>query len=638
VHRLRFDFPPSLQGGPAVYTDPVRVIHADTLDEVVPALRAVEEATEDGLHAAGCIAYEAAPALDPAMAARGGGAMPLVLFGLFKGPEVYDAEADSVEDPARTDERTAADPTPGPSGTADPAGADLQPLDWTLEMTREEHAAAVVAIREAIAEGRTYQVNLTARLRANGFRGDPEVLYHGLRRAQGRGYHALLDLGRYVVLSASPELFFRTRGREITTRPMKGTRPRGRWPEEDDRLRRSLLDSMKDRAENLMIVDLLRNDLGRICLPGAVSVPRLHQVERYRTVWQMTSTITGTLRPDAGIVDIFRALFPCGSVTGAPKISTMEVIARLEQSPREVYCGAIGWVRPGGDAAFSVPIRTAWLDRTESRLTYGAGGGVVWDSTPDEEHDELLAKTTVVRSPWPPFRLVETLALDGGRAVRLERHVQRMAASARRFDFPFPEVEIHLAIGDAASRHPAGRHRLRVTLGPAGHTEVQVSALEPVGAKGPADGTEPGPGPGSGGAGSRGADPDEAGGRRASAPLDVAVAASPVDRRDPFLYHKTTNRAVYDRHLAGAPEAFDVLLWNEAGEATEFCRGNLVAELDGRLVTPPVSAGLLPGCLRTELLEENAIGEATIALETLNRATRLWLINSARGWIPVRVR
>ncbi|HSR40888.1 MAG TPA: chorismate-binding protein, partial [Longimicrobiales bacterium] len=369
MHRLRFDFPPSLQGGPAVYTDPVRVIHADTLEEVVPALVAVQEATETGLHAAGYVAYEAAPALDPAMAARGGGAMPLVLFGLFEEPQVYDVETEPVEDSGPPGRHAPTDPPPGSAYTARAGGADLPLLDWTLEMTREEHAAAVAAIREAIAEGRTYQVNLTTRLRADGFRGDPEALYHGLRRAQGHGYHAFLDLGRHVVLSASPELFFLTRGREITTRPMKGTRPRGRWPEEDQGLCQSLRDSMKDRAENLMIVDLLRNDLGRICRPGAVTVPRLREVERYRTVWQMTSTITGTLRPDAGLLDTFRALFPCGSVTGAPKISTMEVIARLEQSPREVYCGAIGWVRPGGDAAFSVPIRTAWLDRSEGRLT-----------------------------------------------------------------------------------------------------------------------------------------------------------------------------------------------------------------------------------------------------------------------------
>lgn len=631
MHRLRFDFPPGLQGGPAVYTDPVRVVHAHALDEVVPALRTVQEAAREGLHAAGYIAYEAAPAFDRAMTARAGGALPLVLFGLFEEPEVYGVGATPVEDPDAPLRAARSDPGEEGSRPKGPGEADVHPLDWDLEMTREAHAAAIARIREAIAEGRTYQVNLTTRLRATGFQGDPERLYHGLRRAQGSGYHAFLDLGRHVILSASPELFFRTRGREITTRPMKGTRPRGRWPEEDRALRAALLDSPKDRAENLMIVDLLRNDLGRICVPGSVTVQRLRELERYRTVWQTTSTINGTLRPDTGLVDIFRALFPCGSVTGAPKISTMEVIARLEQSPREVYCGAIGWVRPGGGAVFSVPIRTAWLDRDRGRLTYGTGGGVVWDSTPDEEYDELVAKTAVVRNPWPPFRLAETLGVRDGTPVRLERHLQRMAASARRFDFPFPETGLRRRVARAVAsmagrgiREPA---LLRITLGPDGGFDTQVAALEDVGSADP-------PPAGSGALATRG----PSGGPGEPAARGVALAASPVDAMDPFLFHKTTNRAVYAHHLADAPRsAFDVLLWNGDREATEFCRGNLVVEIEGRWITPPARAGLLPGCLRGQLLETGRIEEAPVLLDALDRATRLWFINSARGWIPVRI-
>ncbi len=591
--RARFDFPSTLNARPAVYTDPVRVVHAHTLAEVVPALTEVTRLTSDGCHAAGFIAYEAAPAFDPTMRVTSADpAVPLLVFGIFQAPE---------------------------PGTGGGAAERLQEVagveDWALEATPEQHAEAVRHIRAAIAEGRTYQVNLTTRLQGT-VRGDPEPLYHRLRRAQGGGYHALLDLGRHVVLSASPELFFETRGREITTRPMKGTRSRGRWAEEDRALRETLMSSPKDRAENLMIVDLLRNDLGRVCVPGGVRVPRLRAVERYQTVWQMTSTITGTLRDDVGLVDVFRALFPCGSVTGAPKISTMGLIAELEPSPRGVYCGAIGRVLPGGDCTFNVPIRTAWLDRETGRITYGTGGGVVWDSTPEGEWDELLAKTAVVREPWPSFRLLETLAVQDGAPVRLERHLRRMADSAQRFDFPFPEDDVRAAILRADRAEPTPRAALlRVTLGEDGRIETDTRALDRPDS--PFAGPEAVPGP-----------------RRT-----VVAARSPVDPTDPFLYHKTTHRDTYHRHLAEAPEhAWDVLLWNQHGQVTEFCRGNVVAEIDGRLLTPPRTAGLLPGCFRAQLLEEGRITEADLSLEEIEAAHALWFINSARGWVPVQLR
>ncbi|MFO7892270.1 MAG: aminodeoxychorismate synthase component I [Longimicrobiales bacterium] len=611
--RIRFDFPPDT-AGPAVYTDPVRTIRADTTDQVIPALEAVQAATAGGLHAAGFLTYEAAPAFDPAMVTtplRESGQpdpLPLVWFGLFDG---LSGRGAAEED-----------------GEAQRSGGAT---DWVLETDRETHAAAVRRIHAAIAEGRTYQVNLTTRMRAR-FAGDAEAFYHRLRRAQGDGYHALLDLGRHVIVSASPELFFQTRGREITTRPMKGTRPRGRWPDEDRALLDALRTSPKDRAENLMIVDLLRNDVGRVSVPGGVRVPALRDVERYRTVWQMTSTITGTLRDDVGLVDLFRALFPCGSVTGAPKISTMKLIADLETSPRDVYCGAIGRILPGGDCTFNVPIRTAWIDRRRSLITYGTGGGVVWDSTADGEYDELMAKTAVVHEPWPAFQLLETLAVENGRAVRLHRHLQRMAISAERFDFPFPEDDVRAAVRRAA-RERSGRSLLRVTVGLDGSVDADTRPLDTPRLPGPtpADPVRNGT-PGEGVA----AEPEDAG---VVEPRVVVYARSPVDTSSPFLYHKTTHRAVYDRHLADAGgEAFDVLLHNERGEVTEFCRGNLVAEIDGRLLTPPRSAGLLPGCFRAQLLEEGHVAEATLTPDHLARATRLWFVNSARGWIPVRLR
>jgi para-aminobenzoate synthetase / 4-amino-4-deoxychorismate lyase len=604
---LIFDFPEARSGRPArtVYRDPVRVVVAREVAEVAAAIARVEAAVDDGLHAAGFVAYEAAPGFEPRMRVRAGNRLPLVWFGLFPGPSM---QVDRDPSPR--------DSPPHPGDSDESRHRHLPAL--TLEVGREDYDAAVTAVREAIAEGRTYQVNLTARFRGRLHGGgaapgqaplEPLRLYESLRRAQGAGWHALLDLGREVVVSVSPELFFRTADGRIETRPMKGTRARGRWPEEDAARAVALASSEKDRAENLMIVDLLRNDLGRICETGSITVPRLFDVERYATVWQLTSTIEGTLRPGTRLGGILAALFPCGSVTGAPKISTMELIAELEASPREVYCGAIGVVRPGGDMAFNVPIRTLWLDRETGEVQYGTGGGIVWDSTSESEYDELLAKAVVVREPWPEFRLLETMAARDGRILRLDRHLARMGRSADYFAFPFPEAEVRGALEAEAARAQAGEaQRIRLTLGDDGRFAIDHEPLGLIGADAP---------------------PGDA------AALTVVLADQPVQSTDRFLFHKTTHRATYESRLAPHPDAFDVLLWNEREEATEFTRGNLVVEIDGRRLTPPLAAGLLPGCFRAELLEAGLVEEKAIPLGDLDRATGLWFINSARRWIPV---
>jgi para-aminobenzoate synthetase / 4-amino-4-deoxychorismate lyase len=598
---LTFDFPAGDTGRPEriTFRDPLRVLVAREVGEVLPALAEIEAAVTDGMYAAGYVAYEAAPAFEPRMRVRSGGRLPLLWFGIFAGPEE------------------------GPTSTSTPTstGPDLRGVGWRLEVDRGRYDRAVAAVREAIAEGRTYQVNLTARLRGI-LGGEPMALYESLRRAQGAGYHALLDLGEQTIVSVSPELFFRTAGRRIETRPMKGTRPRGRWPEEDDALAAALLASEKDRAENLMIVDLLRNDLGRVCETGSVQVPRLYDVERYRTVWQLTSTVEGRLRPGVGLSDVLAALFPCGSVTGAPKISTMEIIAGLEASPREVYCGAIGMVRPGGDAVFSVPIRTVWWDRATGAAEYGTGGGIVWDSTADAEYDELLAKAVVVRQPWPEFDLLETMATEGGTVPRLDRHLDRLCRSAATFGIPCPEPDIRAALDLAATGHREEPQKLRLTLAADGAFNLTT---EPLGFRGN-DGPERANGP------ERATGP-EGGGR----PVAVSLAARPVHSHDRFLFHKTTHRAVYDERRAEAPDHYDVLLRNERDELTELTRGNLVLELDGRLVTPPVASGLLAGCLRAQLLDAGIIEEGVVTVDDLDRAARAWSISSARRWVPITV-
>jgi para-aminobenzoate synthetase/4-amino-4-deoxychorismate lyase len=352
---------------------PFRVLAAQTADDVVPVLAEVERATAAGHWAFGYVGYEAAPGLDPALPALPAdpGGLPQAWFGLCAEPAAV-----------------------APVTTA--AGA---PLDWRPDWSDADHLRAVDRVRAHIAAGDTYQVNLTDRLRAH-VHGDLADLYAGLVGAQAGAHNAYLDLGRHVIASASPELFFHWDGDLLRTRPMKGTALRGRTVEEDLRQGETLRTSAKERAENLMIVDLLRNDLSRVARVGTVDVPRLFDLERYPTVWQLTSEITARTRPDVGLVDVFRALFPCGSVTGAPKRASMQLIRDLEGGPRGVYCGAIGLVAPPGApfrARFSVAIRTVVVDRSAGTAVYGAGGAITWGSDAAAERAELLAKAAILR-------------------------------------------------------------------------------------------------------------------------------------------------------------------------------------------------------------------------------------------------
>ncbi|HZV82071.1 MAG TPA: chorismate-binding protein, partial [Geobacteraceae bacterium] len=351
----------------------------------------------------------------------------------------------------------------------------------------------------------------------------------------------------------------------------------------------------KERAENLMIVDLLRSDLGIVAETGTVRVERLFAVESYPTVHQMTSTISARLRQGTSLTEIFRALFPCGSVTGAPKRRSMEIIAGLERSPRGVYCGTVGCVAPGGEATFSVAIRTLLLDRTTSRLTLGVGSGVTWDSRPGDEYRECLGKSAFLHADPGPFVLIETMRGENGVIPRLERHLGRMAASAEYFRYPFDrEKALSLLATVAATGNPL---RLRLTLDAGGEFSLTTSALV-------AD----------------------------SGPVRLGMAGAPVDPRDRFRYHKTSRREILDRERLGRSDCDEVLFSNSRGELTEGSYHNLVLRLDGRLVTPRLESGLLPGVLREELLERGEIRETTLHPGDLYRAEEIWLINSLRGW------
>ena len=554
------------------FTRPHKVVAAQTPAEVRPALREVEAAVAAGLYAAGYVGYEAAPAFDPALAVRGGSRLPLLWFGLFREP-APDAPA---------------------------AGGDYRLTGWTASDDRPAYERNFAAAREAIARGDTYQINYSFRLRAR-FAGDALAFYEQLASNQRAAYCAYLDTGQHRILSASPELLFRWDGRTIVTKPMKGTARRGLWPEEDAALGAWLAASEKNRAENVMIVDLMRNDLGRVARVGSVRVRDLCRVERYPTVFQMTSTVEARTRPGLTLEEVCAAVFPSGSVTGAPKVSTMRLIAALEDSPRGVYCGSVGLLTPGGDAVFNVAIRTVVIDSATGAAEYGVGGGLTWDSAGGDEYEEALAKAAVLAGRPEPFQLLETMRLECGRYSLLNRHLARLRASAGYFDIPVSLRAVRRALAEHARAFPTGARRARLLVSEAGGARVESQQLDELPA----------------------------------GPLPVALAARPVPRGDRFLYHKTTRREVYDSRRRPHPAAFDVLLSNEDGELTEFTTGNLVVELEGRRWTPPRPSGLLAGVMRAELLERGEIAERTLTLSHLGASPRLWLINSVRGWVPV---
>jgi para-aminobenzoate synthetase / 4-amino-4-deoxychorismate lyase len=562
------------------FTGPRTVLSAARPSEVLPLLAEIERATFAGLHAVGFIAFEAATAFDSALATRAG-AGPLARFALF-------AEA-----------------RPWLPGRLPPwpiAGNGAWPRRWQPSVTPAAHRRAIDSVRQAIARGDVYQVSYTYRLRAP-WAGDPWLLFRRLLARQPVPHAAYLDFGDQVVCSASPELFFALEGERIASRPMKGTAARGRWTAEDEACGAALAASAKERAENLMIVDMVRNDLGRIARPGSVEVPRLFDVERYATLWQMTSTVTA--RTAAPLPEILAALFPAASITGAPKASAMGQIAALEEGPRGVYTGAVGWLGPGRRAELNVAIRTAVIDRASGRAEYGTGGGVVWDSEPAAELAEARVKARVLSAPaLPPFRLLETMLWRPGRGWwLLAGHLDRLASSARYFGFPLPGG-LRQRLDAFAAGLPAQRHRLRLLLSRDGTVALESAPLE----------------------------------RRAGR-WRVALAAAPVDGDDPLLFHKTTHRAHYRRALAAAPAGCDdVLLWNRRGELTESTRANLVLELAGERVTPALACGLLPGVYRERLLGQGRIREGVLRREDLERATAVWLVSSVRGWVPAEVR
>jgi para-aminobenzoate synthetase/4-amino-4-deoxychorismate lyase len=529
-------------------------------------LAEADAALSAGRFVAGFVAYEAAAAFGFATLPPDPDGPPLVWLGVFDAP------------------REAEPPRAEPGGPVPPAR-------WEPSLDAAGHEAAVARIHERLAAGDTYQVNFTFPLRASMVE-DPLALFGRLLATQRPRHAALVDLGRFAVVGASPELFFRIEGGRLTTRPMKGTAARGITPEEDEAQASRLRESEKERAENLMIVDMLRSDLGQVAEVGSVEAPALFEVERYPTLLQMTSTVTARTR--APLSAVIGALFPCASVTGAPKKRTMEIVAEVETTPRGVYTGAVGWAGPDGTASFGVAIRTVLVDRESGRATFGVGSGVVADSSAGREYEECLLKARILEEP--PFALLETVGFHPGEGYRrLDGHLARLAQSARHFGYPLDMRRVEEALRGAASGRTGFRARL--LLHADGRVELLTGVLPPPSTR----------------------------------PLRVGISARPVDPRSVWLHHKTTRREVYDEAVASRPDCDDVLLWNERGELTESSAANVIVEVGGLRLTPPLECGVLPGVERARAIAEGRAREAVVRLADLRPGQRLWLVSSLRG-------
>lgn len=584
-----------------LFLRPSKVLRAATLEEVEPLLRDVEHALNDGFHIAGYLSYEAGYAFERVLPAPIPLPIPLIMFGVYEEPVTVHAGTLVTErgekqlSDIRSEFEAFSPPADNPSSfTPVPA------------MTENKYRDAASRIHRLIIDGDTYQVNLTFKMRFP-FQGSPAVLYDSLRSAQRVPYAAFLNAKEFSALSFSPELFFRIEGESLMLKPMKGTAARGRTTEEDRHQEEWLRASEKNRAENLMIVDLLRNDAGRIAMPGGVQVGRFFDIERYETLYQATSTIHARLRKDVRPSEIFRCLFPCGSVTGAPKIRTMQIIRELEGEPRGIYTGSIGYFSPERKAVFSVAIRTLVIDRRNDQAEFGVGSGIVHDSKPLLEYNECLLKSKFLTERPGQFELIETLRWEHrhGWSI-LDEHLRRLRQSSEYFGFLYREndlLDLLNQIGAELGKQ-GGDFRVRVTLGRTGRMNVTHSPLEGI-----------------------------------TKPLKVALSPLKTDSHDRFLFHKTTRRDLYERELSRvAGEGFyDVLFCNEKGEVTEGARTNVLIRKGNTLLTPPVTCGLLPGTFRAHLLSSGPtnIVERPFSIDELLTADEVLLCNALRGLINV---
>ncbi len=553
------------------FTQPVKELKTRDLAEVADLLTQVESYQEQGYYVVGYVSYEAAPAFEEKLAVH-----KLPLLGEYL---LYFTVHDRVET------------SPIPLTYEE---VDL-PSKWREQTSAEDYEKAISQIHHHLRQGDTYQVNYTVQLKQD-LSANPFAIYNRMVVEQEAGYNAYVEHDEMAVISMSPELFFEQNNRELTTRPMKGTTQRGVTDQEDLAQASWLEQDPKNRSENMMIVDLLRNDMNRISEVGSEHVERLCQVEQYSTVWQMTSTIKSQLRPDVDLVAIFRSLFPCGSITGAPKIATMEIIKDLEPQPRGVYCGTIGLLLPNGQRIFNVAIRTIQLH--QGKAIYGVGGGITWDSTWESEYREVHQKAAVLYRKQARFQLITTGRISQKSLLFEDQHLERLTKASRYFAFPFDPEDLRQKIEmecQACDSHQD--YRLRISLSKSGEMEVSRQILAPL----------------------------------SPSFCKAKLCLQEADLQTPFTYFKTTHRP----HLSLGKQ--EIIYHNVAGELLETSIGNLVLKIAGELYTPPTSLGILPGIYRQHLLETGQVKEKIMTLEDLNQAEAIYGCNAVRGLYELQV-
>ena len=577
----------SADGGASLFfREPLDIITAAEPADVPGALGRIEEALAAGHYVAGFLAYELGYVLEPKLAhlLPKDRKVPFIWFGVYADPDVMTSRQVADWLASHTLSHT------------------YEFTNVSLAWQRDDYVSRFARVQEMIRAGDIYQLNLTFKARF-ALSGSPLAFYRDMRQRQRVAYGGIVDTGAATILSASPELFIEQHGRVIETRPMKGTASRAGREEADVEQRRILSTDDKQRAENLMIVDLMRNDLGRIAEIGSVSVTDLFTVETFRTLHQMTSGVRATLKEGIGPRELLDAIFPPGSVIGAPKIRAMELIREIETEPRGVYCGAIGYIAPNRQSVFNVAIRTPVVFR-DGTGEMGIGSGVVYDSEGSKEYDECLLKLKFLTDPPKNFELIETLLYDGANGYVLrDRHRERLAASARFFHFPYDAASVVSALESAVGGKENQRLRVRLLLAEDGRVTVTSTPLPP---------------------------------QAADWIMRYVISPTRLSSANPFLYHKTTRRELYDNEWQTAHDtrgADEVIYLNEEGELAEGSRTTIFIEKDGKLLTPRIEAGLLPGTLRADLLSSGRAQEARLSMADLDSADAVYLGNSVRGLV-----
>ena len=553
------------------FTQPIKELKTRNVAEVADLLAQVESYQEQGYYVVGYVSYEAAPAFEEKLAVH-----KAPLLGEYL---LYF----TVHDRMKT--------SPIPLTYEE---VDL-PSKWQEETSAEDYEKAITQIHHHLRQGDTYQVNYTVQLKQD-LSANPFATYNRMVVEQEAGYNAYVEHDEMAVISMSPELFFEQNDRELTTRPMKGTTQRGVTDQEDLAQASWLEQDPKNRSENMMIVDLLRNDMNRISEVGSEHVERLCQVEQYSTVWQMTSTIKSQLRPDVDLVEIFRSLFPCGSITGAPKIATMEIIKDLEPQPRGVYCGTIGLLLPNGRRIFNVAIRTIQLYKGQA--IYGVGGGITWDSTWESEYREVHQKAAVLYRKQACFKLITTGKISQKQLQFEDQHLERLTKASRYFAYPFDPEELRQKIEEECQACDSYQdYRLRITISKSGEMELSRQILTPL----------------------------------SPSFCKAKLCLQEADLNQAFTYFKTTHRP----HLRLGEQ--EKIYHNKSGELLETSIGNLVLKINGKLYTPPISQGILPGIYRQHLLETGQVEEKVLTVPDLDQAEAVYGCNAVRGLYELEV-